>query len=154
MRWHDWLLVLTSGALLGGAVFAFGVNRLSLSQQGADRIYHDTYYVIAHGHYILAAVSLGVLAVTLHFALLRKSTPRIAAFGAIALCVLALGTALMLAPQMFLGAGGMPRRYIDYADVVARWQLLARIGGSLVLMAIVALFSLSLRAWLLRRRDR
>ncbi|WP_341862336.1 cbb3-type cytochrome c oxidase subunit I [Gymnodinialimonas sp. 57CJ19] len=130
------------------------MSRITWRQQGPDRAYHDTYYVIAHGPFMFAAVSLVVLAVTLHFALLRRSTPRIAAFGAIALCVLALGIALMLAPQMFLATGGLPQRYIDYPDTFARWQLLATLGGSLGVAAYVTLFGLSLRAWLHRRRKR
>lgn len=154
MRWHDWLVLITSGALIWGAVSAFGVSHITLSQQGADGAYHDTYYVIAHGHYVLTAISIGLLAVVLHVALIRRSTPFMAASGAIAFCVFALGISLMIAPQMFLGSGDMPRRYIDYPDAFARWQMLSTLGGSLAFAALVTLLSLSLRAWVHRRRSR
>ncbi|ABD54166.1 cytochrome c oxidase subunit I [Jannaschia sp. CCS1] len=155
MRWYDWLILTTIGALLGGAYFRFWPSqRIALSQPGADGTYHDTYYVVAHIHYLGLLALLVVAVGTAYVLLLRRSVPRIAVSGAVAICMLCLGTAFMVAPQAVLPGGGMPRRYTDYADAVERWQMLSAIGASLAIAALVTLLVLTIRALLLRRRSK
>ncbi len=116
-----------------GFIFLFtfgGVTGIVLSQAGVDRAYHDTYYVVAHFHYVMSlGAAFGILAGFYYWIgkISGRQYPEM--WGKIQFWTLFIGANLTFFPQHFLGRQGMPRRYIDYPEAFAYWHWWSSIGS-------------------------
>jgi len=127
-----------------GFIFMFtvgGVTGVVLANGGVDDYMQDTYYVVAHFHYVL---SLG--AVFSLFAGFYYWFPKMSGrmynelLGQLHFWVFFIGVNVMFFPMHFLGLQGMPRRYPDYPDAYAHWNQVATIGYMIMAAGMVIFF--------------
>ncbi|MCC7320245.1 MAG: cytochrome c oxidase subunit 1 [Rubellimicrobium sp.] len=116
-----------------GFLFVFtvgGVTGVVVANAGLDRAYHDTYYVVAHFHYVMSLGAMFAIFAGLYFYLPKFAGKMIPDWvGWVHFLTFFVGTNLTFFPQHFLGRQGMPRRYIDYPEAFGFWNNLSSIGA-------------------------
>jgi cytochrome c oxidase subunit 1 len=118
-----------------GFLFLFtvgGVTGIVLSQAGVDRAYHDTYYVVAHFHYVMSLGAVFGIFTAVYYWLGKMSGRQYPEFwGQVHFWTMFVGANLTFFPQHFLGRQGMPRRYIDYPEAFSYWNEISSYGAFL-----------------------
>lgn len=118
-----------------GFLFLFtvgGVTGVVLSQAGIDRAYHDTYYVVAHFHYVMSLGAVFCIFAGIYFYLPKMSGRMYPEWaGKLHFWMMFIGANVTFFPQHFLGRQGMPRRYIDYPEAFAYWNYVSSWGAFL-----------------------
>lgn len=127
-----------------GFIFMFtvgGVTGVVLANGGVDDYWHDTYYVVAHFHYVLSLGAVFGLFAGFYYWFPKMSGRMYNEFlGQLHFWVFFIGVNVMFFPMHFLGAQGMPRRYPDYPDAFAYWNHIASLGYVIMAVGMLIFF--------------
>ena len=138
-----------------GFIFLFtvgGVTGVVLANAGIDHALHDTYYVVAHFHYVLSLGAVfGLFAGWYYWFEKMFGIKYNGMIGGLHFWLMFVGSNVLFFPQHFLGLQGMPRRYIDYADGFQTWHYVSSVGYAITLVATLVFF-IGLAEAMIRRR--
>ncbi|MCU0945314.1 MAG: cbb3-type cytochrome c oxidase subunit I, partial [Rubritepida sp.] len=127
-----------------GFIFLFtvgGVTGVVLANAGITQILHNTYYVVAHFHYVLSLGAVFGIYAGIYYWIGKMSGRQYPErLGKIHFWLTFVGVNLTFFPMHFLGNQGMPRRYPDYPDAMWGWNMVASVGSYISIASFVFFF--------------
>lgn len=134
-----------------GFIFLFtlgGVTGVVLANAGIDTAMHDTYYVVAHFHYVLSLGAVFIMFAAFYYWIGKMSGRQYNEFlGKLHFWVTFIGVNITFFPMHFAGLNGMPRRIPDYPDAFAYWNYISSMGsyisfGGAILFVVIVFHTL------------
>ena len=134
-----------------GFIFLFTlgvVTGVVLANAGVDQALHDTYYVVAHFHYVLSMGAVFSIFAGFYYWLPKMCGRRYSeTLGKLHFWLMFVGVNLTFFPQHFLGLAGMPRRIPDYPDAFAGWNQISTIGSYVSILGVLVFLWLCVKTF-------
>lgn len=120
---------------------AGGVTGVVLANSSVDIAFHDTYYVVAHFHFVLSLGAVfGIFTGYFYWSPKMLGLVINETWGHIFFWLLFIGTNTVFLPQHFIGLQGMPRRYPNYPDAFYGWNYVSSFGSFITFVATIVFF--------------
>ena len=145
----NWVGTLYKGAVDFTTPFAYfcgflffivfgGMTGIAVATVSLDVHWHDTYFVVAHFHFIMVGATVMAFLAALHYwfpKMFGKTYPE--GWGLVSAALIILGFNATFIPQFLLGNAGMPRRYYEYPERFQALNVASTAGASLLAFGFI-----------------
>ncbi len=142
--WGGSIRIETPMLFVIGFLFLFtigGLTGIVLSNSAINAVVHDTYYVVAHFHYVLSMGAVFAIFAGWYYWIGKMTGLQYPeTLGQIHFWLFFTGVNITFFPMHFLGLAGMPRRVPDYPDAFSGWNAISSFGSLISAVSIVLFF--------------